>query len=202
MKLFSYVVLRDFGFAPNPFNGYCTLATCKPDIRRVAAIGDIVIGTGTKSKILDGRLIYYMEITEKVTFNEYWEDKKFFDKRPFVRGSLVQMYGDNIYHKFNGIWYQENSHHSYENGTINYRNLNRDTKVDAVLISNKFFYFGKANLKIPTKFNCLYRNLRKHLKIEDEEIITEFSDWLKKNFTYGIIADPISFNSFQRYNGK
>ncbi len=27
---------RDYGFAPNPFHGICTLATCKPVIRRVA----------------------------------------------------------------------------------------------------------------------------------------------------------------------
>src|SRR5712671_5339411 len=34
MRLYSYVVARDFGFAPNPFFGVCTLATCKPDIRK------------------------------------------------------------------------------------------------------------------------------------------------------------------------
>ena len=30
MRLHSYVVARDYGFAPNPFLGVCTLATCKP----------------------------------------------------------------------------------------------------------------------------------------------------------------------------
>lgn len=44
LKLYSYVVARDFGFAPNPFHGYCTLATCKPDIRATASVGDWVIG--------------------------------------------------------------------------------------------------------------------------------------------------------------
>ncbi|WP_225761747.1 hypothetical protein [Acinetobacter sp. Marseille-P8610] len=34
MKIFSYVVSRDFGFAPNPFFNFCTLATCKPKIRK------------------------------------------------------------------------------------------------------------------------------------------------------------------------
>ena len=29
MSLFSYVVARDTGFAPNPSGGYCTLANCK-----------------------------------------------------------------------------------------------------------------------------------------------------------------------------
>lgn len=37
-------VARDYGFAPNPFFGVCTLATCKPRIRSVAQIGDWVVG--------------------------------------------------------------------------------------------------------------------------------------------------------------
>ena len=49
MRLFSYVVARDYGFAPNPFFGVCTLATCKPIVRRVAAIGDWIVGTGSKA---------------------------------------------------------------------------------------------------------------------------------------------------------
>ena len=31
-KSYSYVVARDYGFAPNPFNGILTLAACKPVI--------------------------------------------------------------------------------------------------------------------------------------------------------------------------
>ncbi|MFH1865797.1 MAG: hypothetical protein ABIK85_07930, partial [Candidatus Eisenbacteria bacterium] len=39
MRLFSYIVARDYGFAPNPFCGVCTLATCKPKIRESASVG-------------------------------------------------------------------------------------------------------------------------------------------------------------------
>jgi len=39
-ELHSYVVARDYGFAPNPFFGFCTLATCKPRLRSVAQVGD------------------------------------------------------------------------------------------------------------------------------------------------------------------
>jgi len=45
-SVFIYVVDRDFGFAPNPFHGYCTLATCKAKIRNQARVGDWVIGNG------------------------------------------------------------------------------------------------------------------------------------------------------------
>jgi hypothetical protein len=30
--LYVYAITRDFGFAPNPFHGSCTLATCKPEL--------------------------------------------------------------------------------------------------------------------------------------------------------------------------
>lgn len=33
MRLFAYKMTHDTGFAPNPFWGYLTLATCKPKIR-------------------------------------------------------------------------------------------------------------------------------------------------------------------------
>ena len=42
-SLFSYVVRSDGGFAPNPFFGYCTLATCKPRIRKGALVGDWIV---------------------------------------------------------------------------------------------------------------------------------------------------------------
>ena len=45
-KVYMYVVDRDFGFAPNPFHGFCTLATCKPRTRRVAKVGDWIVGMG------------------------------------------------------------------------------------------------------------------------------------------------------------
>ena len=40
MNLYSYVITRDYGFAPNPFWNICTLATCKPQIREHALKGD------------------------------------------------------------------------------------------------------------------------------------------------------------------
>ena len=47
-KGYSYIVARDFGFAPNPFNAVLTLATCKPIVRKGAEVGDFVIGVTPK----------------------------------------------------------------------------------------------------------------------------------------------------------
>ena len=49
MRLYSYVVRYDIGFAPNPFHGWCTLATCKQDIRIKARVDDWTVGTGSRT---------------------------------------------------------------------------------------------------------------------------------------------------------
>ena len=78
-KMYSYVVARDYGFAPNPFHGFCTLATCKPEIRRTAHVGDWIVGTGSKKKGRDAHVVYAMRVTEKMTFNAYWRDLTAYD---------------------------------------------------------------------------------------------------------------------------
>lgn len=88
MRLHSYVVARDYGFAPNPFFGICTLATCKRRIRRVAEIGDWVVGTGSKKRNREKHVVYAMRITDTMTFNDYWNDPRFQTKKPNLRGSV------------------------------------------------------------------------------------------------------------------
>lgn len=76
--MFSYIVARDFGFAPNPFHGVCTLATCKPKIRKLAALDEWIVGIGPAER--DHPLVYFMQVDERLTFNEYWADPRFFLK--------------------------------------------------------------------------------------------------------------------------
>ena len=44
MRLYSYVVASDSGFAPNPFWRILTLACCKPKMRLTAKPGDLLVG--------------------------------------------------------------------------------------------------------------------------------------------------------------
>lgn len=143
-NLYIYVVERDFGFAPNPFHGYCTLTTCKPRIRAAAKIGDWVMGVGGRRLKAMGRCIFLMNVSEIVTFDEYWLDTRFRIKKSYRNGSPVMMVGDNIYHRkgTSESWVQEDSHHSNPNGSINSTNLHTDTISANVLISNHFYYFG------------------------------------------------------------
>lgn len=44
LRLFSYKLTNDSGFAPNPFAGVMTLAACKPKIRLCKMPGDWIAG--------------------------------------------------------------------------------------------------------------------------------------------------------------
>ncbi|WP_164730379.1 hypothetical protein [Pelagibacterium montanilacus] len=85
-RTFSYVVEHDYGFAPNPYWGVCSLANCKPRIRKIGSVGDLVLGTGSSGAGLQGRLIYWMKIDEIISFDQYWTDIRFRNKRPFRKG--------------------------------------------------------------------------------------------------------------------
>jgi hypothetical protein len=76
--------------------------------------------------------------------NDYWNGPEFRDKRPVRNGSKKMLVGDNIYfYDAASIkWHQADSHHSNEDGSVNLHNLKHDTKVDAVLVSDRFYYFG------------------------------------------------------------
>lgn len=149
MRLFVYKVRYDIGFAPNPFHGTCTLATCKPRIRKSASVGDWIIGVGSKGNRTYGRLVFAMQVGEKLSFDEYWRDERFHAKRPDRRGSLKYRYGDNIYHRENGEWIQEDGRHSSDDGSPNAAHIRRDTGADGVLIGSWFTYWGGDGPEIP-----------------------------------------------------
>ncbi|MCK8479071.1 hypothetical protein [Psychroserpens algicola] len=204
MNIYSYVVARDFGFAPNPFGRYCTLATCKPKIRENASIGDWIIGTGSAGYNLQKWLMYAMKVEEKITFVDYWNDIRFQYKKPIMNGSLVQMYGDNIY-SFDELrhkWLQSDSHHSYADGSINKHNLNRDLGGKYVLISEEFYYFGKDAIEIPKEYSSIIKTGPGYKKNIQEDVKNNFINFLKKNFQLGYHSDPIHLvGEFKNYDG-
>lgn len=205
MKLYSYILARDFGFAPNPFYGWCTLATCKSLYRLKAEIGDWIIGTGAKTNYnFAGRLMYAMCVEEACDFDTYWNDPRFAAKKPVLSGSLKQLYGDNIYHKEHGTWKQEDSHHSLDNGMPNVKNLAKDTKVDRVLLSKKFVYFGDSAPNIPGIFRPFGQTKEEicakgqEPKILSESLALAFESWLNKFGKWGIHGLPLEFRKHRK----
>ena len=114
-RLYSYVLRVDAGFAPNPYQGFCTLACCKPQIRLRADIGDWVIATGSnaKGKRRGEFLSFAMHVTEILPFQEYWNDPRFRAKRPDLGGSLEETCGYNLYRRglTSGRWLQIPAYH-------------------------------------------------------------------------------------------
>ncbi len=196
--LLIYVVARDFGFAPNPFHGICTLATCKPDIRRAAQVGDWVMGLGGVRLKAPGKCVYLMKVTEKSTFDEYWTDSRFTSKRPIRNGSSVMMVGDNIYHRDDGTgtWIQEDSHHSNPDGSPNMKNLATDMRSVNVLISTHFYYFGSCAPPIDLK-SIGYKNVRNFRKLpQNNHAVNNLIAAITSKFQKGrnlVMADPFDF---------
>lgn len=204
-NVYMYVVDRDFGFAPNPFHNMCTLATCKPNIRRVAREGDWVVGMGGARLSATGKCIFAMRISKSITFEEYWTNTLYRDKKPLRNGSKKMIVGDNIYHQEEGEWQQLNSHHSYPDGSPNPHNIQNDTQTNAVLVSNYFFYFGAAAVEIPTDLlgKVGYSNNRGHRKFDLAQAQPLVS-FLEDNFDTNILhGDPFDFEAAKsRYSAE
>ena len=206
MKLYAYIIPRDYGFAPNPYFGFCTLAACKPVIRRVCDIGDWVAGFGGKNTSAYRRLVYLMRVTETLSFNEYWNDERFLCKKPCFDKSIKYCYGDNIYHNDDGReWRQEISHHSYSNG-VNQRNLDHDVQTDRVLISDDYWYYGKNAIDIDKDLAGFIPQNRGHrvFSNEDAEFFVEkliYSAPMKNE--NGMLGLPFSQKyGFERFEGE
>jgi hypothetical protein len=207
--VYMYVVARDFGFAPNPFHGTCTLATCKPKIRQTAQIGDWVVGMGGAKLNAVGRCIYVMQVTDTRTFDAYWEDPEYRCKRPVRNGSRKTIMGDNIYHRPAGTaaWVQEDSHHSQPDGSPEPSNVRNDTQTNRVLISRHFYYFGDMSPAVPEQILAQlgYRNGIGHRKFAQAEA-QPLLDWINEQYDQRlntVIGKPYQFmKSNSRYSKR
>ena len=197
-SLFSYVVRFDSGFAPNPFYGFCTLATCKPVIRQLAQIGDWMVGTGSNVQGIrrGGHLVYAMRVTEILSTVEYWQDPRFDEKKPNLLYNWVTASGDNIYEPLGrGRWRQLSSFHSHEDGSRRDDHVKRDTGIQRILVSDDFVYFGGEGPQLPapfldggnSKIICLGRGYK---RIRDEPFIAAFESWIRSLGKIGFQGKP------------
>lgn len=150
-KLYSYKMSHDNRFAPNPFFGVLTLATCKPVLRKCANVGDWIAGW-TSRKIAHSptpvgqeKLIYLAKVSEKLTFSEYWN--KYPKKKATCTDdtNVIERYGDNIYKPVG-----ENRFEQIKNINHDQSKMEKDLKGKYVLICKEFYYFSCLNpLTVP-----------------------------------------------------
>lgn len=153
MRVYSYVVASDSGFAPNPFHGICTLACCKPKVRETASAGDIVVGLSRGGE----NVVYAMKVDEAITFDEYWARPEFAVKRAgAASATLEDRRGDNIYEPTTrGRFRQLPSVHSMDDGTPDAASMRRDVVPNRVLVAREFAYFGAVAPPLPTEVRFL-----------------------------------------------
>ena len=154
VRLFCYKMKDDSGFAPNPFYGFLTLATCKPLIRKCKVEGDWIAGFTSKAlngdKVGEERLVYLMKVTKKITYDEYWNNSDYACKKPGLDASgFEERAGDNIY--------KPNTNHSFGYEQINNKNhfegdKEHDLPGKYVLVSDQFYYFGSSPIEIPLEY--------------------------------------------------
>jgi hypothetical protein len=148
-RLFTYTIPIDDGAAPNPFRGMCSLAICKPGIRREAKEGDWVAGLGSKnapSGDLSQRLVYAMRVEEVLSLEAY--DKQAPTNWPHRipdagSADLSGRLGDCIYDFSKGAPVQRTG------GVHGPENMALDLSGKNVLLSRHFYYFGSRAIKIP-----------------------------------------------------
>lgn len=192
MRLYSYIVKHDTGFSPNPFWGYCTLADCKPAIRRTARVGDWVVGLSPKAK--GNRIVYAMRVDEILPYHEYCRDKRFANKIPdYAKGPVVYKCGDNIYKPLpNGEFQQLRSMHS--NGQAeDPEKKAHDLGGKNVLVSRQFYYFGQKVLSLPPTLQDLKVG-RAHKNRFAPEVVSAFLEFIASQQT-GVHAAPSAWPS-------
>ena len=166
-------------------------------------MGDWVAGFGGANTAISHKMGFLMRVDEICTFDEYWEDPRFLVKRPRFDGNYQQCYGDNIYHHIGNEWMQENSHHSYVDG-INQNNLLHDTRIDRVLLSFYYWYFGENAIELPEEFAEAIAAGRPYKKLPDN-ICANIVDWVGCHYEMGQQGLPYKWNKsgqFVRFEGE
>lgn len=187
MKLYSYTVTHDTGFAPNPFWGCCTLANCKPKIRRTAEVGDCIVGLSPKSR--GNRVVFVMEVDEILDYASYFRDPRFSVKIPdYSRGEVIWKAGDNIYKPLpNGNFQQLCSMHSHGDQE-NAKTKARDLGGVNVLIARQFHYFGASGPELPQCLEDLKVG-RGHKNKFSRKTIDDFREFISSH-PQGVSAPP------------
>lgn len=197
--VFVYSVKYDLGFAPNPFGGLCSVACCKPMLREQAEEGDWVVGFTGRNLRVERGCVFAMVVSRTLTFDEYWNDPAFRSRRPARNGSAIKMVGDNIYHRVDGDWTQANSVHSLSDGSQCDDNTAHDTRIDKVLLSDRFVYFGDAAPTVPPHVidDLGYGRVRNYRRY-DMAAAASLLSWLKPQLaanTNCVLGDPFDLGS-------
>ena len=173
MNIYTYIVPVDDGAAPNPYGGVCTLAICKPNLRKIAKQGDWLVGLDSKLQ-----LIYTMKITSVMTMKEYDSYTK--ENLPIkipnkTSKNIEEQMGDSVYDFSNDEIKLRPSVHSRCTKEMDLAGKN-------VLLSTCFYYFGKETKTLPKELENIVNLDVDFIKLTNE-LENSFLTWLEnQNF--------------------
>ncbi|WP_140426753.1 hypothetical protein [Acidovorax sp. Root267] len=183
-RLFTYTIRVDDGAAPNPFHGMCSLAICKPGIRRVAKRNDWIAGLGSTnapSGDLSGHLVYAMRVEEVLSLRDYdlQASTRWLHRIPNIRSTALQeRLGDCIYDFSGGAPVQRAGVHGPRNVSIDLSGKN-------VLISKDFYYFGSRAAKLPDDLLSICHQTQGHRSNSNAPYFDQFVSWVRS-----LVATP------------
>ncbi len=189
MTLYSYCLLYDSGAAPNPYWNICTLVICKPQIRRVAKVGDWVVGLGSKNSELgniSNKVIYAMKITQKLTMQEY--DRYCLSK---LTGKIPDWQSNDYRKRVGDCIYDYSLSKKYplqREGVHDETNSDTDLKGEYALLSNHFWYFGKNPELLPNNLLNISHSSPGHKSKANTSFTTQFVHWIESKKK--IIGEP------------
>ncbi len=224
-KVLFYKMTDDWGFAPNPFGKYLTLAACTPNHQRAKLeVGDYIVGVETDAlsderkkegykKEITRSLIYIAKVSEILTLDQYFREKRFSYKKYEKSSDWTKQRGDNNYYIKDGKWkwlrrhdhdLDELSHpepffnvaqfdelwRNREN--LKYGAILQDIRGDRVFISKDYLYFGDMCLEFNEKFqDCLPLRGIEYCEHRKDELL-KYIDILFSRYDNGKLGNPIN----------
>lgn len=171
-------------------------------IREHAKIGDIIVGMAGSGKNGLGRyypqLIYWMRVDLALSFDQYWHDPRFVRKKPQIPGPKVSMVGDRTYRhdQEGGDWSFETSMHYIASAPQkDGGHVVQDTKVDRVLLSQHFTYWGKSGPVVPNHLIPLFPAPRGQKCKHDEALLAQLHDLIGLNQPKRLVGDPADWDN-------
>lgn len=135
-----------------------------------------------------GKLVYAMKVTQKMTMAEYdyFTQAQLQGKIPFIdKKDWKRILGDSIYN------FQLNNTPALRRGIHSEKDKERDLSGKFTLLSQHFFYFGKAAVEIPGVYGSLIRNQIGHQVFEPSEQIYGLINWLESEYELNkLYGDP------------
>ena len=178
-----------------------------PQIRRYGKVGDIIVGMAGAGglKRIHPQLIYWMRVNEAIGFDEYWADPRFEAKRPDMNGPKLRKVGDRTYRRdpASGEWrFEQSMHYLPSAKQKNGGHVTRNTKVDRLLLSHEFTYWGDRGPALPVHLMELFPNPRGQKCPKDGPLLVELHNFIELDKPCGVVGEPADWSNARYFTSK